>query len=99
MTTKHTPGPWTLGMGDNHTHLSILAPGNSYCKLLVARMPGEYRPTDAIWRVIEADARLIAAAPDLLAALEQLAEAAAILGTFAPELVSARAAIARAKGE
>ena len=61
MTTNHTPGPWTIANGhDARVYLIDDARGHAVGELVYAdaRKP--------------ADARLIAAAPDLLAALEEL---------------------------
>ena len=71
---KHTPGPWHLDTARGNTHLSSVFHGKD-------NRPFLERP----WNVAictgpqsEANARLIAAAPDLLAALENLAETAPI---------------------
>lgn len=97
--TTHTPGPWEvmkpLGPGD-YGVLSehVNAGGNFY----VATIPnGQHE--EAL-----ANAALIAAAPDLLAELKNLADAVAEHsavtgdGTWMPLVRGARAAIARAEG-
>lgn len=58
MQTHHTPGPWAVDL-----HLITTADGET----LVAKAS-----TDRSLARVEANARLIAAAPDLLAALESL---------------------------
>ena len=59
--TKHTPGPWKYdGQGDGNKQLPIRSRGN-----IIAAIRGSGTLDDA---------RLIAAAPDLLAALHELAE-------------------------
>lgn len=101
MTTQHTPGPWITGdaaiwaLDDCEFHAIVDCPLNQTC-----------RDTETAW----ANARLIAAAPDLLAALQ------AVWKFFEPVYVSAmaddtertaqdelmdtvRAAIAKATGE
>jgi hypothetical protein len=85
MTTKHTPGPWTVRFYERHeTAVIKTADGDEVATVDVKCMP------DA-----SADAHLIAAAPDLLAALELLL----------PYLEDCRmhkeaaAAIAKAKGK
>ena len=100
--TTHTPGPWWL---DGPTHV-VAAPvddqfGNRSVAVTATRYDG---PTNA------ANARLIAAAPELLAALTTLRDfirEAAVDGAF-PDLdiqdiervlEQARAAIAAARGE
>ena len=90
---KHTNGPWHVGQ----SYGSII-----YIEPSVACVTGhKYSQAE-----IDANARLIAAAPDLLEALENLhaniAEYARInnLGGFDnQDMQQARAAIAKAKGE
>jgi hypothetical protein len=64
---KHTPGPWEAveepsGDGDNFAR-SIYGPAGDFKALLIARCDQNFSHTDG---------RLIAAAPDLLAALRGL---------------------------
>lgn len=63
-TTKHTPGPWVARMlhETQRTYCTILAPGKDIATI------GSSRGQAA--EEIEANARLMAAAPDLLAAAE-----------------------------
>jgi hypothetical protein len=104
MTTDHTPGPWAaedVRSGKYHVYFRINAQGES------AHIAGVYPH----YGNAEANARLIAAAPDLLAALKLIADASEC---FAPSeedeftapahrlwvaITEARAAIARAKGQ
>lgn len=86
---KHTPGPWAYRIGQHHTDF-ILSNGSVI---------------EVEWRIAEANARLIAAAPDLLEALRDLVEATSGgdmgMGTaifFPREFDAARAAIAKAEG-
>lgn len=76
MTTKHTPGPWVVGPTDDTvvTHL-----GKDGVRYEVAAIDGDYNHPDK-WPVMEANARLIAAAPELLGAL---VEAKRMLGAYA----------------
>ena len=91
--TKHTPGPWRT---DAHNGFP-----------LDIEDPGEYMIAKATpCAKAEANARLIAAAPDLLAALESIAsmyDYEAACGDLASRLYEAtclaRAAIAKATGE
>jgi len=72
MTDKHTPGPWTLS-GDGSCVAEI---GN-----LIVTAPPEVHD----WKnpnTIDADARLIAAAPDLLEALKPFAAFIKVLETM-----------------
>lgn len=82
---KHTPGPWRVGAvcGD-----VVFAVADSAGVASCARLANA-----------EANARLIAAAPDLLAALCFLADAADTepgMAIYAAHLKAARAAIAKA---
>jgi hypothetical protein len=85
---QHTKGPWSVGVAPEETLPTYLigADGVLFCR--VVGSPGH----DA-----EANARLIAAAPDLLAACEGLVD---LLGAHqwgeGPALRAARAAIAKA---
>lgn len=97
MTTKHTPGPWAVD-DDGDVCISDLE------RLIAAvdRRNVTLRKDEAA-----ANAALIAAAPDLLAACEALAEAQQRadagehvgFGLYVDAVDAARAAIAKAKGE
>ncbi len=100
--SKHTPGPWRIKQSDSgHWFVVSGGTGNPIAQTL-----------RKVWRTEdEANARLIAAAPDLLAALEKLAQYADTCELFLREthpgkadalgkrVSCARAAIAKAKGE
>lgn len=94
---NHTPGPWNRIKGDRN----VYSAAGTVCKT-PAILGGGSAATN--W---EANARLIAAAPDLLEALEQLIEFLEPMrfdrksdDNHAIALdVAARAAIARARGE
>lgn len=66
-TVKHTPGPWRVGPIDD-TRVED-AHGNE-----VAQIDGDYNQPET-WPLMEANARLIAAAPELLLALNELLDA------------------------
>lgn len=95
MTTKHTPGPWyTMGAG-------VYTGSDNLAHIATAHFYGV--PGDPM-----ANARLIAAAPDLLAALQTLMRADyerntfpgfASAGNFVRATEAARAAIAKATGD
>ena len=97
--SDYTPGPWVLS-GNNirsRTDHSV-----------VIRLPAQTPRYGAGWAIErgDADARLIAAAPELLEALEFLVTVASGEGPPVPErellqdcVDKARAAIAKAKGE
>jgi hypothetical protein len=105
--TKHTPGPWHV---DDGTFEGIETGVYSADALICVAENGECMEMafgDERWSVHEANARLIAAAPDLLAALSRLHEIAhgswfGDDGTDSDEeraaMVAARAAIAKATG-
>ena len=80
---KHTPGPWRVDHKDNGA-LQIYGQG------LIANMAGQSATQPA-------NAALIAAAPELLAALERLAALRLRFHEDAPILKSAHAAIAKVK--
>jgi len=89
MTDKHTEGPWAIGIDSNtERHQVIASDGGHICYV-------EYSPTDA-------NARLISASPDLLAALSDLV--AMNNCNYDPAMMqaafdTARAAIAKARGK
>ena len=64
--SKHTPGPWIVGPVDDTLVSHIAADGKRY---EIAAIDGDYNHPDT-WPIMEANARLIAAAPALLEALE-----------------------------
>lgn len=83
MTTKHTPGPWL--MCESATHVTVTNAHGDAVFHDDKRIPG-----------VMADARLIAAAPDLLEALRFVLK---YEGMGAVTEATVRAAIAKATGE
>lgn len=86
--TAHTPGPWEVSMGED-----VRAENGRW----VAKMYSQGSISDAA-RIVaesEANARLIAAAPELLAALKGMLDP----DGYTPVLAIARAAIAKAEGK
>lgn len=67
----HTPGPWTTGCGKNNT-IAIVA--REWETRLVANVSAKDRSVEET----DANADLIAAAPDMLEALSELADAAGV---------------------
>jgi len=94
MTTQHTPGPWYIDRILNNANLGYRAiiDGDGYTVCSPSPMG-------------QANARLIAAAPDLLAVLEEIVKAIDFeRGASETEdaerlLIAAREAIAKATGE
>lgn len=103
---SHTPGPWRAGIAGNHR---VYGPDGTEHAGLIAQVFSTGLPNTS--GVARANANLIAAAPDLLAALEAAYDALSDMAKRAPELgitlgdddlkaiAQARAAIAKAKGE
>ena len=89
MTIKHTPGPWRVGTPPPNGEQCI---GDSK-GLMVA-----VATTGIALNETLANARMIAAAPDLLEALEGLLNALPSATTH-PAIKAARAAIAKAQGD
>ncbi len=90
MKTKHTPGPWSLS-GANTVH------GPDCIVAFVGTADEEVRRFSGERQ--SADARLIAAAPDLLAACEAVSATTWSKNTATIIGEQVRAAIAKAKGE
>ena len=93
--TQHTPGPWHIcevSAGLNRSPLIRDAQGMALAEA--------FRPNNSQASHInrDANARLIAAAPELLAALQAALPFWARTESFGPELALARAAIAKATG-
>lgn len=92
--SKHTPGPWALMPGNPLQVTDMLGHPDP---LYLAEINGNNKAQAA------ADARLIAAAPDLLEALQHLLTDAIALdlrdSAFSGVLIEARAAIAKAEGK
>ncbi|MBW3095668.1 hypothetical protein [Pseudohoeflea coraliihabitans] len=108
--SKHTPGPW----GAERAAFPVFEAYDFAIRASVGHGPvviGEAfgRATQTVYLPAEANARLIAAAPDLLEALEGLLAKYTELvssgdcGSWDPEkeseVIAARAAIAKAKGD
>ena len=95
--SKHTPGPWEI-QRDSGLHIYITQPSDT-----PNRVPGYYAEirrftTDS--EQVEANARLIAAAPDLLEACEQLLKLVDLLSPVEGDTHrKAQRAIAKARGE
>ena len=92
--TTHTPGPWEIGNREGE-HLPILDSAGNY--LALADFENVANNADKV----DANARLIAAAPDLLKAVQFIADSIDC-GNYAANSASiegyVRAAIAKATG-
>ena len=94
--SRHTPGPWVIARM-SHSQIYVTQPQDR-----PDRTPGYYaevRRFTPNHDEVEANARLIAAAPDLLEALEDVVKQ--VLGAEADmwlDIKQARVAIARVKG-
>jgi hypothetical protein len=92
MTSKHTTGPWKCD------GLDIMAYAEQHGQTIAHVQPS----LPQFQAEVIANARLIAAAPDLLEALEGLLAVAVEVGELPPDFGqtrAARAALAKAKGE
>lgn len=89
--SAHTPGPWTLGSrvisADTHDTFNV-----AVALLSSAREAPELSEDERA-----ANGRLIAAAPDLLEALEEMVDAVGF-GSEDPSVERARAAVVKARG-
>ncbi len=70
--TTHTPGPWMTGSGDCH---GVYGPKQNGHQQLVARCPDHHKSHEYDSQNMAANARLIAAAPEMLEALRLVARA------------------------
>jgi hypothetical protein len=82
---KHTPGPWRYGLGYRvRPDRGLDAQGREIGGPTIAELNADADRCCPLPAEIEANGRLIAAAPDLLAALEHLASAASSPDLFGP---------------
>lgn len=97
-TGTYTPGPWsiyeTAGSGGNiPARMEVVAPESESAKRLIANIYGFKLPEG------RANARLIAAAPELCEALENLIEFLVHGKKNCQAILRAKAALARARGD
>ncbi|MFY2855016.1 hypothetical protein ACOTJG_13670 [Achromobacter xylosoxidans] len=100
MTTNHTPGPWVRDTGSGSGCDVRAENGRKVAATWGINNGDPHRP--AYRAECDANARLIAAAPELLEALEwalRAMEARNPLWAEGERFIAARAAIAKAKGE
>ena len=98
--TPHTPSPWKIATFDGpHEYASIEAGGEASELVCICDIPS----WPCAIKEMQANARLIASAPDLLSALEKLADYVFELegkqNICTSIWMDAREAIAKAKGE
>jgi hypothetical protein len=97
MSTQHTPGPWKVKAGSN----AVLAGRKQICSHVNA---ASVLPVNIVedHKIAEANARLIAAAPELLEALKKFAlkhrHTYGLDGAWDEEITMAEKAIAKATG-
>jgi hypothetical protein len=96
MTAQHTPGPWTADKLQDRDTFNIFADGFVSAMCQVSRMENSTRSTSG--SETAANARLIAAAPDRLEALQDLLLDMQNRVRDAETMSKARAAIAKATG-
>jgi hypothetical protein len=99
--SKHTPGPWHLGSHGEQYNFAHVRAGSDDSAETIAEVFGLYINTGRAGQKNEeaiANARLIAAAPELLAALKACREAFVPEGGNADLWVEVDAALVRAEG-
>ena len=100
MGIKHTPAPWRVSSESPHIiKKDYRAIGSDAGFLIASTMGNDNSGFYASEQEADANARLIAAAPELLEALEELIAATQHLDPCQATVDKARAAIAKAKGE
>ena len=90
--SAHTKGPWAIDW--NVSRIDVFSSDAATLIAIIRRST----PSDGIDADARANARLIAAAPELLEALCDLAESVRAAGITGPYLDAADAAIAKATG-
>jgi len=94
--TKYTPGPWVANEGSYGNYISITAPGGRQ----IAKVNWNTEAQNLKGIFDDGDnARLIAAAPELLEALRDFVDLTEGDRVFDPTREKARAAIAKATGD
>lgn len=99
--SEHTPGPWEAGRPDMSTIVDGVPSKWIYAGDTYVAAASGMASDD--WGVVMANARLIAAAPNLLDALEEIVNNAVLnyegsMDIYSEAVEAARAAIRKAKG-
>ncbi len=90
----HTPGPWHVKVFDDGAFMLAAGPVDDLTSCIIATREAHPEPAEG-----RANARLIAAAPDLLEACEMLLMLSLPIDVSGESMVAkARAAVAKARG-
>lgn len=94
---KHTPGPWTISDESDDFWMTVIANG----KIVANVNPETFYSgvCDLVEMPVNENARLIAAAPELLEALKEIVSLEHSPMNFGVARTIARSAIAKARGE
>lgn len=99
---KHTQGPWEIGKNEFGEVEVFYKPEKIGRFVIADNIGGEVMVSDSglydDYSEVEANAHLISAAPELLAALEGILKANPTEQSMVPAVEIAKAAIAKAKG-
>lgn len=98
MSSKHTPGPWGIEQTDDTNWIGFMRPDGRKVELIVCTTSRDNFFKPETQEQNDANARLIAAAPELLEALKDAVCALDCCGKDYPAAEKARAAIAKATG-
>ncbi|MDZ5813883.1 hypothetical protein U4I65_02380 [Stenotrophomonas maltophilia] len=98
MSSKHTPGPWGIEQTDDTNWIGFMRPDGRKVELIVCTTQRDNFFKPDVQDKNDANARLIAAAPELLEALKDAVCALDCCGKDYPAAEKARAAIAKATG-
>lgn len=97
--SKHTPGPWGIEQTDDTNWIGFMRPHDPKKVELIVCTTSRDSLTDEALAKNDANARLIAAAPEMLEALKDAVCALDCCGKDYPAAEKARAAIAKATGK
>lgn len=97
--SAHTPGPWGIEQTDDTNWIGFMRPHDRKVELIVCTTARDFTLKDEAREENDANARLIAAAPELLeAAMAFIAPFDGIEVVHDGDIAKARAAIAKATG-